>query len=389
MQTHVNSFWGEGFADIRRGDHYVDKTGLIAFMNGTLGTSNNLILSSRPRCFGKTFDLTMLACYYSKSCSSRDLFADLKIASDPTFERYLNKCDVLAVYIPEFTFCSSKDERETAVERMEFQIAKELKEEFPECAGESHSSIAELMLKISLKTGRKFIILIDSWDCFFREYPYDRKLHRQYLLFLRKMFKNESCQQFVLGAYMTGVLPIAPGHTRFRNFTMFNPGELSDYIGFTADEVQKVCAKLGLDNEVINRRYAGYPMANGQQTCCPRAVMRAAIKRQYLNYWTETAAWSALTNYINLNFTGLRDAWRTLLSGGRCPIAERSFCKDLVSMQSRDDVLTLLVHLGYLAYDAENKSAFIPNDDVYNQFVYCVGTSSHKSMLRELGLPLP
>ena len=71
----------ESFQEAVNSEIYVDKTGLIAFTNKKIKTSQKHICVSRPRRFGKSINLAMLAAYYSKGCDSRDLFAGLSIAS--------------------------------------------------------------------------------------------------------------------------------------------------------------------------------------------------------------------------------------------------------------------------------------------------------------------
>lgn len=381
MGFYINPKGADLFARTIEDGDYVDKTGLVSFINASLGTAHNLILHSRPRCFGKSFDLMMLSCYYSRGADCRELFDELKIATDPLYEKYLNRCDLLSLYMPEFL--NGCDDETLAFERMEAAVFADLLEEFSEFRHESHSSVADLMRKISRETGRKFIVLIDSWDAFFREYPHAALLHRKYRAFLASMFKKPLCSEFVLGAYLTGVLPMDHEIADFRNFTMLEPGELSDYVGFTAEEVRNVCARYALDPEQMRLRYAGYSLANGKEAFCPRAVMRTVSRRRYRNYWTETGAYSALTNYMDLNFTGLPETWATLLSGGRCFVEDLSYRKDLESVNSRDDVLTLLVHLGYLGFDHRSRCVFIPNEDIKSQFSCCI----ENSRCRDLMLP--
>ena len=65
---------------------YVDKTGLIAWTNEQINTEQGFICVSRPRRFGKSITLNMLAAYYSRGCDSRELFAGWKIEKDKSYE---------------------------------------------------------------------------------------------------------------------------------------------------------------------------------------------------------------------------------------------------------------------------------------------------------------
>ena len=117
-----------GFQSVRKG-FYVDKSGLISFMNGTLGTKDKLTCVSRPRRFGKSFATQMLCAYYDKSCDSRNLFCDLKIAGDPAFEEFLNQYDV--IYLDITWFISIEKDVRNTVAYLQEQVIKELSVVYP------------------------------------------------------------------------------------------------------------------------------------------------------------------------------------------------------------------------------------------------------------------
>lgn len=72
---------------------------------------------------------------------------------------------------------------------------------------------------------------------------------------------------------------------------------------------------------------------------------------------------------------GLKGAILSLLNGNRCKISTKTFQNDMLEMKSKDDVLTLLIHLGYLAYDGEREEVFIPNQEVTDEFKNAVEIS--------------
>lgn len=75
----------------------------------------------------------------------------------------------------------------------------------------------------------------------------------------------------------------------------------------------------------------------------------------------------------SMNFDGLKDAVARMLAGMSCKVNPSKFQNDMTSCKSRDDVLTLLVHLGYLAYDNDSGSVHIPNEEVKAEFVNAIG----------------
>ncbi len=130
----------EGFKAVRKG-LYVDKSGLISYINATLGTKDKLTCVSRPRRFGKSFATQMLCAYYDRSCDSRELFQDLKIAGQPDFDQYLNQYDVL--YLDITWFISVLDDIRETVKYLQREVIAELREAFPtlgegKCVPASH-----------------------------------------------------------------------------------------------------------------------------------------------------------------------------------------------------------------------------------------------------------
>ena len=118
-----------GFEAVRKGI-YVDKTEMISFINGTLGTTDKLTCVSRPRRFGKSYAAKMLCAYYDRSCDSRALFEGMAISKDPSFEKYLNRHHV--IYLDITLFISMADDIKNAVKDMERAVVEELQQIFPD-----------------------------------------------------------------------------------------------------------------------------------------------------------------------------------------------------------------------------------------------------------------
>ena len=77
---------------------------------------------------------------------------------------------------------------------------------------------------------------------------------------------------------------------------------------------------------------------------------------------------------IDWNFDGLKEDIAVLMEGGRVPVDITRYQNDMTSFHSKDDILTMLIHLGYLSYQRETKEVFIPNKEVLQGF-----TSSTKT----------
>ena len=371
----------ESFAAIVKNDIYVDKTGLIRYMNDRIGKSKNLIASSRPRRFGKTMAADMLAAYYSKGCNSWEVFSHLEISQDSSFEEHLNKYDVIYLDIQWMKTSAipmiKAGKIRNVIEFLHTEVIKELKEAFPECVDGDANSLSIILAEINRKTKKQFVIIIDEWDCIFREEKDDQALQNDYIDFLRSLFKGNAATRFVKLAYITGILPIKKYGTQsalnnFRELTMIAPGGIAEYIGFTEKEVKELCQKHDVSFDEMQKWYDGYYLSKIGHIYSPNSVMEAIDNEDFQNYWSQTETYESLKLYISMDFDGLKQKVVEMLGGGRCQIAVQTFQNDMTSFTSADDVLTLLVHLGYLAYDSAAKEVFIPNEEVRDAFVLSV-----------------
>ena len=367
----------DGFRAIRKG-RYVDKTGLISFINETLGTADKLTCVSRARRFGKSFAVKMLCAYYDKSCDSNELFDGLEIAEDPSYRKYLNKYDV--IYLDMTLFISLCGNMKDIMAYIQEQVIQEIADVYPAAAGEEHLAMA--MAKASASAGIKFIVIIDEWDALFREAKNDTDLQKEYIRLLRGLFKSSLTDSMIEAAYMTGILPIKKYGTQsamtdFREYTMLSPKRLAKYAGFTETEVRQLCEDYGMDFGEAKRWYDGYSFKNVPSVYNPNAIMRAMQNQEFGSYWTETETYEALKIYIDMDFDGLREAILSMLGGEKCPVNTGTFQNDLTSLRSRDDVMVLLIHLGYLAYDGEAEKVYIPNEEIRQEFFLALKHSGH------------
>lgn len=376
----------DGFCSIRNGI-YVDKTGLIAYVNKTLGTSDKLTCVSRPRRFGKSFAAKMLCAYYDKSCDSKALFEDLVIGKNENFEKYLNKYDVL--YLDITSFISTCPERKKLVRYIQKLVLTELHSCFPEITP-LEETLPMMLSAINEATGKKFIIIIDEWDALIRESKEDLQLQEEYIQLLRGLFKDSGkTDKMIEAAYMTGILPIKKYGTQsamtdFREYTMLRPKKMAEFMGFTEMEVIKLCEEYQMDFDSMKMWYDGYSFNRLKSIYSPNSVMEAVKNEEFGTYWTETETYESLKNYINADFDGLKATIIEMLAGVDCKIAARKFQNDLVNIKSKDDVLTLLVHLGYLAYDQNAERVSIPNLEVAEEFQNAVEDSGWENISKAL-----
>ena len=357
----------KGFEESLNSAIYVDKTGLIEKVNAVVDTRQKYICVSRPRRFGKSMATDMLAAYYDQSVDTARLFDTLQIAKAETYQKYRNQYDVLKVNMQEFlSMTHSMDEMLAVFQK---RMIADLKRGYPDYVMDGEDSLVFAMKDVYAHTKCPFIILIDEWDCLFREYKQDKEAQKKYLDFLRVWMKD---QEYVALAYMTGILPIKKLKTQsalnnFTQFTMLNAGPLTPYIGFNEDEVIDLCEKYEIDFAEVRRWYDGYRLGD-YHVYNPNALVNLTIMRTFQSYWSQTGTYLSILPLINMDFDGLRTSIIEMLSGSSVEVNVNEFQNDMVSFADKDDVLTLLIHLGYLAYDQRTQRAYIPNEEIRQEF---------------------
>lgn len=355
-----------GFQVSSQSDIYVDKTELIRYTNYAITQRDKYLCVSRPRRFGKSMAAQMLCAYYSRGCDSRELFQKFKISKDELFLEYLNQYDVIFLDIQLLLARAKKIEN--LVPYIEKQVIRELRQEYGQYFQEDEESLSVVLATIyEQKEGeRGFIFIVDEWDCIFREAKEKEIYQKEYLDFLKGLWKGQDCIDLV---YMTGILPIKKYGTHsalniFTEYSMIDSDELSEFVGFTEEEVESLCKEYDVDFLKIKKWYDGYVLWNGLHIYNPKSVVEAVRRKRVQSYWVNTETYEALKIYISMNLDGLRDDITKMLGGMSCKVDTRYFQNDMTTLNSKDDIFTLLIHLGYLSYDQEWESVFIPNEEV-------------------------
>ena len=363
------------FEEAVNSDIYIDKTGLLIYTNSVLHTMQKYICISRPRRFGKSIAANMLTVYYSRGCDAEQLFSQFEISKDMDFKKYLNQYDTISVNMQEIL--SRSHNVCELISRFGSLIIRDLKNEYPDVDYFDDTDVIECMQDVYAQKKQPFIIIIDEWDCIFREYKENKEAQKKYLDFLRDLLKDKA---YVHLAYMTGILPIKKYGTHsalnmFDEFSMINPGPLASYVGFTELEVAALCTDYHMDLDEIKAWYNGYSFEKIPSIYNPRSVVSCMRFGKIGNYWNQTETFEALQIYIDMNFEGLKDDVLSMIAGESVPVNTGSFTNDMTTFRTEDDVLTLLIHLGYLSYDYENKTVKIPNNEVREEYVNSVSVS--------------
>ncbi|MCD8076444.1 MAG: ATP-binding protein [Lachnospiraceae bacterium] len=373
---------------------YVDKTGLIAFTNSVLMTEQQYICVSRPRRFGKSMAANMLTAYYSCGCDSEKLFRGLKIAKSVDFKKHLNQYNVIRMEMQ--SFLTEADDMDDMIRMIQKSILFDLTEEFPDVRYFDDTKLVRSLKDVFTRYRVPFIFIIDEWDCIFREHKDDQEAQKKYLDFLRNLLKDQS---YVALAYMTGILPIKKygkhsALNMFYEYSVMNAKPIEEFTGFTETEVKALCEQYQVSYDRMKKMYDGYTV-NGLSIYNPKSVVESIVRGAFDSYWTKTETYEALKPYIQMDFDGLRMKVEQLIAGESVSVNPLKYQNDMTTLESADDVLTLLVHLGYLTAANSEETALqnaealpdsylyvgnelypvdctIPNREVQQEFINCM-----------------
>ena len=379
MGTYIN-IGNSGFQRARN-SKYVDKSPLISLINATLNTEHCMSCVTRCRRFGKSMAAKMLCAYYDHSCNSRRLFEDLKIAGDSSFEQHLNKYPVIYIDMTSFV---TRYKDNSIVRHINDELKADIHAAYPAIPTQENDDLMALLIRITEATGLSFIFIIDEWDAICREFKAGTQTMDDYVNWLRRMFKDSS--KVFVGAYLTGILPIKKYKTEsalnnFTEYSMVNPGRLAGCFGFTRQEVQELCQSEGADYDEMEKWYDGYKIGNEPSIFNPNSVMQSLWEGRCRSYWASTGAYDAIASYIQMNYNGLKDDVIKMLGGGHCKVDPTGFQNDMSIVRNKDDVFTVLIHLGYLAFDWDSSECYIPNREVEGEIVNAIKDTNWQRLI--------
>ena len=365
---------------------FVDKTEMIQYINSVVNTQQRFVSVSRPRRFGKTIAADMLCAYYDRCADSRDLFEKRKLADESGWDKYLGKFDVIHLVMTRFF--KTRITVSEALSNMQKLVIRDYKRAYPDADIMSENDLIQTIDDVYSTIDRQVVIVIDEWDAIFRERPDDKEGQTEYLDYLRDLLKDN---RHVALACMTGILPIKKygqhsALNMFTEYSMMAPRQLAPYTGFTEEEVKKLSKKYDMDFRDISNWYDGYLVSdrippekreeyregkyNGHKFSIysPLSVVESMTTGVIKDYWNKTETYEALAEYIRKDYDGLKEAVALLMDGGRLAIDTSTYENDMTTFTGRDDVLSLLIHLGYLGFDDERSEVFIPNREILDEF---------------------
>ena len=396
MGTYLNP-GKEAFEKAVKSDIFVDKTEMILYLNSVVNTKQQYISVSRPRRFGKSMTADMICAYYDREADSRSLFEHCKLAgtepikkgqTEILWDSFLGKFNV--IYLTMTDFINSDRSVDEGMKLITKRVLLDLEEMYPDVKYDP-DDLFYSMDRFYRKSGIPFVVIIDEWDAVFRVHKYDTKGQTKYLDFLRNWLKDKA---YIALAYMTGILPIKKygkhsALNMFDEYSMMNPMQLAPYTEFLTSEVEELTIKYGRDLDRIKDWYDGYrvsdiippdpdheilretsksPEGKKYDLYSPLSVVKSVTTGRISNYWNKTETYEALAEYIRKDYDGLKDSVAFLMDGGKLKIDTSTYQNDMTTFTCRDDVLSLLIHLGYLGFDDETSEVFIPNKEILDEF---------------------
>lgn len=396
MGTYINK-GNSGFVKYTNGE-YIDKTGMIAYINTTLNCANMLTCVTRPRRFGKSIAANMLCAYYDKSCDSSALFDKFEISKDKSYRKHLNKYNV--IYLDITNFVTEYTGRKDIVKIIQQEIKKDVLSCFPDVSVAKNASLMSALLAIAKQKNEKFFFIIDEWDALCRELSDRPEIMTEYVYLLRRMFKSGDTPDVFAGVYMTGILPIKKYGTQsalndFWEYSMTSPTALAPYFGFLPEEVKALCDKKRMDYDMLRQWYDGYELQYVDwrddeskpepiHIYNPNSVIKALTAKSCDNYWARTESFESLRRYIDSDFDGVKETLQSLIEGKSEKISILSFGNDSNEVTSCDELFTLMVHLGYVSYNSADHKVCIPNLEVRMEILEAIRTSRQHKELSEL-----
>ena len=388
----------ESFDSIRQNDcYYVDKTELIYEL--VHETYNAVTMFTRPRRFGKTLMMSMMASFFDIRRNSRDVFSGLNITKHEEFcSKWMNQYPVLFITLKDAEALTFK----TAYAKLKTIIADVCKKhDYLEKSGNVNPADAEKFRRLMYETaeeqeiqnsllilcrmmaahyGKKVILLIDEYDVPLAKANEDKeggeRYYPQMLDVIRGIMSTAlKSNDYLKFAVVTGCLRIAKESifTGVNNFAAYSvlDEDYSQYFGFTQKELDGLleAAHLKEKTDVFKEWYDGYIFGD-MAVYCPWDVVNyaaALLKRKNAKpklYWKNSSGNGIITDFVERKEFRVRHKFETLLNGGTITETVSDELTYDSLHESEDHLWSVLLMTGYLTKaEADLDSDFDSNDE--------------------------
>ncbi|MDO5416564.1 MAG: AAA family ATPase, partial [Lachnospiraceae bacterium] len=353
--------------------YFVDKTSLLEELCPLAEQGKNYICITRPRRFGKTVMANMIGAFFCMGADSADIFDNLDISRTNEYKMHRNRHHV--VYMDFSRTDGEIDTYDAYIDSVKRKLKMDLREAYPEVPFQDRESAADDFERVRLKTGDKFLFVLDEWDAVFHMSFVTEENQKSYLLFLKDLLKDRA---YVSLAYMTGILPISKysGGSELNMFAEYNMATMerySSYFGFTEKEVDMLygrylenCRNPKVTREGLRLWYDGYCTASGEKIYNPRSVVFALLNNQLYNYWTTSGPYDEIFYYIQNNIADVKEDLALMVSGEAVPAEVHEYAATSMDLRTRDEIFSAMVVYGLLTY--EDGMVSIPNKELMDNF---------------------
>ncbi len=381
--------------------YYVDKTGLIKTL--LQGEMDQVTLITRPRRFGKTMAMNMVASFLDIRKDSKELFDGLEISKEKEIcKNWMNQYPTLFLSLKDVdgttfenafnmlkfvisSLCSQNSYLETGenIRENEKDIFSRLRSQTASIT-DIKGSIVTIMNMMQSYYEKPVILLIDEYDV-----PIAKASNNGYYKgmlevikgMLSTALKDNSSLKF---AVITGCLKIAKesiftGTNNFVSDTISST-RYNEYYGFTQQDVDKLLADAEIEEkaDLIKEWYDGYNFGEFE-VYCPWDVMNYLrdlqndLNARPVSYWKNTSDNAIIRSFIDYTGAAIRKKLEVLIAGGSiCQKIEEDLTYDYLH-SSEDNLWSILYLTGYLTKVGERDKdgqieLRIPNKEVKEIF---------------------
>ncbi len=331
--------------------YFVDKSQMLEELFPVVKAGNSHICVVRPRRFGKTVMANMIAAFFSRACSSDDIFGTLQIAQARDYKKHLNQYPVIHIFLNDTAGqCASYRQYISRIERC---LVRDLRKTYPNVEmAEDESAIDALMDVYAENPSERFIFVLDEWDYIFHQDFASEPDRKAYLAFLRSLLKD---RPYVLFAYMTGILPIAKYSSgselnMFAEYSMADEERFSEYFGFMECEVdalydryEKCTERPCVSRAGLRYWYDGYLTHAGKRLYNPRSVVMTLENNNLGNYWTSSGPYDEIYYYIRNNVDEVRDGLALMAAGMSVPVKIREYAATTPDLKTKEEIFSAMV----------------------------------------------
>lgn len=353
--------------------YFVDKSALLCELIPSLETEDRFFCITRPRRFGKSVMANMVGAFFGKASNSENIFGNLVIASSDYYRRHLNQHNIIYIDFSEMPRdCTNYQQY---IDRIQNGINSDLADAYPEQSIDTADAVWDIMTNIFLKTGHKFIFVLDEWDAVFHTPFITEKERRDYLLFLKSLLKGKVYAELV---YMTGILPIAKYSdgselNMFKEYNMATRTRFSEYFGFTDPEVDilydiytQTTKNPRITRDDLRTWYDGYHTKAGSRIYNPRSIVCALTDNELANYWTSSGTYDSIFGYVKTNIEGIQDDLALMFAGGSITSDIQEYAATSMRLETKDEIYSAMVIYGLLTF--KDGYVSIPNKELMDSY---------------------